>query len=167
MEGIVAPRRRDGRSALLEVPEGSQPTLARGASCASVCRLWGTLTLAIEWALPEWNSRMCGVCRRAVARWEEPAECGSVRRFGGNFAGVDIGQFETPGGARNRLSPGRRTATLRRVGLTRRFSPVDMRCAGVKRPDGSRVEGRWEGGDPKAPPSLGLLTRRRRPRAGS
>jgi hypothetical protein len=29
MARIVAPRRRDGRSALFEVPEGSQPTPAR------------------------------------------------------------------------------------------------------------------------------------------
>ena len=30
MLGILAPRRRDGRSALFEVPEGSQPRLPRG-----------------------------------------------------------------------------------------------------------------------------------------
>jgi hypothetical protein len=33
---------------------------------------------------------------------EEPAEDGSVRRFGGGFVGVDIGEFETPDGGSGR-----------------------------------------------------------------
>ena len=40
--GIVVARRRDGRSALIAVPEFAQPTLARGVSWESVCRHWGT-----------------------------------------------------------------------------------------------------------------------------
>src|SRR5271166_6389900 len=83
MVGIVAPRRRDGRSALIEVARGSQPTPARRASCASVCRHWRDLRLAVEWALPE-------------------LEFEDVRRIGGGFVGVDIGEVETPDGGSGR-----------------------------------------------------------------
>ena len=103
MVGIVAPRRRDRRSALIEVPEGSQPTLARGVSCASVCRHWGDLRLAVEWASPELEFEdVRGFFGEPLRDGEEPAECGGVRRFRGGFVGVDIGEFETPGGGSGR-----------------------------------------------------------------
>ena len=79
MVGTVAPRQRDGRSALPEVPEGSQPTLARGVSCASVCRALRDLTLAVEWALPELEFEdVRELAGEPLRDGEEPAEGGRV-----------------------------------------------------------------------------------------
>lgn len=107
------------------------------------------LTRAVDWALPELEFEdVRGLVGEPLRDGEEPAECGSVRRFGGDFVDVDIGQFETPGGGSERgidFGPERRTATLTRVDLTRWLSSVDKRCAGVKRAVdeiGSCVEGR-------------------------
>src|SRR5271166_5777259 len=128
MAGIVAPWRRDGRSALIEFPEASQPTLAR--KLHPHCRPWRDLRLAVEWAQPELEFEdVRGFVGEPLREGEEPAECGSVRRFGGDFVGVDIGEFETPGGGSGRGIDFRQEGgqDLRRVGLTPRFSSVDMR----------------------------------------
>jgi len=94
--GIVVVRRRDGRSALIPVPEFAQPTLARGFSRESVCRLWGCLRLAVEWALGNIEFEdMGGFALDPLLNGEEPAECGNLRAFGGELLGVDIGEFET------------------------------------------------------------------------
>jgi hypothetical protein len=118
----------------------------------------GDLTLAVEWALPELEFEDV---RGLVG---EPLRDGEERRSAGACAGLAatlsalIAEFETPsrgsGRGMNRLSPGRRTETLRRVGLTSWFSSVDMRCAGVKHAvdqigPASTVDGEGEG--PKAP----------------
>ncbi len=63
----------------------------------------GDLTLAVEWALPELEFEdVRGFVGEPLRDGEKPAECGSVGRFGGDFAGVDIGEFETPGGGSGR-----------------------------------------------------------------
>ena len=74
-----------------------KPTLARGFSRESVCRLWGCLRLAVEWALKEYRVEdVRGFALDPLLNGEEPAECGSLRAFGGELMGVDIGKFETP-----------------------------------------------------------------------
>ena len=93
MARIVAPRRRDGRSALFEVPEGSQPTLAQGGVAPAFAGIEG-LTLAVESALPELEFEdVRGVVGEPLPDGEEPADGWSVRRFGGDSVGVDIGEF--------------------------------------------------------------------------
>jgi len=50
----------------------------------------GDLTLAVEWALPELELEdVRGFVGEPLRDGKEPAECGSVRRFGGDFVGVD------------------------------------------------------------------------------
>src|SRR5208337_1154180 len=94
--GTVVVRRRDGRSALIPVPEFAQPTLARGFSWERVCRLWGHLRLAVEWALGNIEFEdMRGFALDPLLNGEEPAECGNLREFGGELMCVDIGEFET------------------------------------------------------------------------
>ncbi len=94
--GIVVVRRRDGRSALIPVPEFAQPTRARGFSWERVCRLWGHLRLAVEWALGNIEFEdMRGFALDPLLNGEEPAECGNLRAFGGELMCVDIGEFET------------------------------------------------------------------------
>src|SRR5208337_1675755 len=95
MVGIVVVRRRDGRSALIPTPELAQPMLARGVSRESVCQLWGDLRLAVEWALRELEfENLRGFALDPLLNGDEPAECGSLRAFGGDVIGVDIGEFE-------------------------------------------------------------------------
>ena len=73
-----------------------EPTLARGFSRESVCRLWGCLRLAVEWALGNIEFEdVRGFALDPLLNGEEPAECGSLRAFGGELMGVDIGEFET------------------------------------------------------------------------
>ncbi len=94
--GIVVVRRRDGRSSLIPVPGFAQPTLARGFSRESVCRLWGCLRLAVEWALGKIEfGDVRGFALDPLLNGEEPAECGNLRAFGGELMCVDIGEFET------------------------------------------------------------------------
>ena len=63
----------------------------------------GDLTLAVEWALPELEFEdVRGLVGEPLRDGEEPAECGSVSGFGGDFVGVDIGEFETPVGGSGR-----------------------------------------------------------------
>ena len=71
----------------------------RGERVAPAFAGIGGLTLAVEWALPELEFEdVRGFVGEPLRNGEEPAECGSVRRFGGDFAYVDIGEFETPDG---------------------------------------------------------------------
>ena len=94
--GIVAVRRSDGRSALIPVPDFAQAMLARGFSRETVFRLWGHLKLAVEWALGTIEFEdVRGFALDPLLNGEEPAECGSLRAFGGELLGVDIGEFET------------------------------------------------------------------------
>jgi hypothetical protein len=54
----------------------------------------GDLTLAVEWALPALEFEdVRGVVGEPLRDGEEPAEGWSVRRFGGDSVGVDIGEF--------------------------------------------------------------------------
>ena len=99
--GIVVMRRRDGWSAVLAVPDGAQRSLARGVSQRNVMGLWGELRMAVEWALRELQfEEVRGFCIDPRQNGEEPAYCGSLRAFGGDFVGVDIGEFEIPDDAR-------------------------------------------------------------------
>ena len=91
--GIVVVRRRDGRSALIRVPEFAQAMLARGFSRESVCRLWGHLRLAVEWAPGNIEFEdVRGFALDPLLNGEEPVECGNLRAFGGELMGVDIGE---------------------------------------------------------------------------
>jgi len=63
----------------------------------------GDLTLAVEWALRELEFEdVRAIVGEPLRDEEEPAEGGSVRRFGGGFVGVDIGEVETPDGGSGR-----------------------------------------------------------------
>ena len=94
--GIVVARLRNGRSALIPVPEFAQANA--GARVQSGERLPAL-------GLPEAggrvgaqgisSSRMCGGRPGPLLNGEEPAECGNLRAFGGELMGVDIGEFET------------------------------------------------------------------------
>ena len=60
-----------------------------------VCRLWGCLRLAVEWALKEYRVRGCAGGRAGpLLNGEEPAERGNLRAFGGELMGVDIGEVD-------------------------------------------------------------------------
>ena len=61
-----------------------------------VCRVWGCLRLAVEWALAELEFEdVRGFAQDPLLNGEEPAECGNLRALGGELMGVDIGEFET------------------------------------------------------------------------
>ena len=95
--GIVVVRRRDGRSALIPIPEFARAMLARGFSRESVWRLWGHLRLPVEWALGNIEFEdVRGFALDPLLNGEEPAECGNLPAFGGELLGVDIGECETP-----------------------------------------------------------------------
>ena len=83
--GIVVVR-RNGRIAWIPVPEYAQPTLTRGFSRESVCRLLGYLRLAVEWAPGNIEFEdVRGFALDPLLNGEEPAECGSLRAFGGEW----------------------------------------------------------------------------------
>ena len=95
--GIVVTRRRDGWSAFLEVPESAQRRLASGISRSNVMKSWGSLRMAVQWALRDLQFEFArGFSLDPRLNGEEPAQCGCLRVFGGEFVGVDIGEFETP-----------------------------------------------------------------------
>jgi hypothetical protein len=94
--GIVVTRRRDGWSALLQVPERAQRPLAVGVNRCGVMNLWGSLRMAVQWALRDLQFEARGFSLDPRLNGEEPAQCGSLRAFGDDFIGVDIGEFETP-----------------------------------------------------------------------
>ena len=95
--GIVVVRRRDGWSALVEAPERAQMQLVGGLSRHNVQKLWGLLKLSVEWALHELPfGNAPGFSLDPRLNGETPAQCGSLRAFGGEFIGVDIGEFEIP-----------------------------------------------------------------------
>ena len=63
----------------------------------------GDLTLVVEWALPELKFEdVRGLSASRCAMGKSRRRAGELRRFGGDFVGVDIGEFETPGGGSGR-----------------------------------------------------------------
>ncbi|PPQ33651.1 hypothetical protein CCR94_00945 [Rhodoblastus sphagnicola] len=89
----------DGWSAVLALPDEAHRRLACGVSRQNVLRFWEALRFTVQWGLHELQFEEC----REFCMGEhggEPAWCGNLRGFGGEFIGVDIGEFEAPDVAR-------------------------------------------------------------------
>jgi len=93
--GIIVVRRRDGWSAILALPDEAHRRLACGVSRRTVLRFWEKLRIAVQWGLHELQFEECReFC--IGDQGGEPALCGNLRGFGGEFIAVDIGEFESP-----------------------------------------------------------------------
>ncbi len=95
--GIVVIRRRDGWSAFLDLPEEAQRGLAFGVNRNSVMELWCLLRMVVQWGLRDlYFEEIRGFTLDPRQNGVEPAQCGCLRAFGGDFVGIDIGEFEIP-----------------------------------------------------------------------